>query len=175
MKINNRRDLACHFGELGFKTGAEIGVLGGGYSIILNECIPGLRLYAVDSWGINEVKHGPYHARKYEEAKKRLAIYPNTILIKNFSLEAVKDFGRESLDFVYIDANHKFDFIMRDIIEWGIRVKKGGVIAGHDYANTRWRKIKDVVDLYASAHHLSLNLTSDKCDHGVISWWFLKK
>jgi predicted O-methyltransferase YrrM len=38
-----------------------------------------------------------------------------------------------SLDFVFIDAEHKYEFVMMDIISWLPKVKQGGVIAGHDY------------------------------------------
>ena len=39
-----------------------------------------------------------------------------------------------SLDWVYIDADHRYEAVRRDILAWLPKVKKGGVIAGHDYA-----------------------------------------
>ena len=48
-------------------------------------------------------------------------------------MDALADFEDESLDFVYIDGDHNFRFIAEDIYEWPKKVKKGGVIAGHDY------------------------------------------
>lgn len=46
-------------------------------------------------------------------------------------MAAAPDFKPESLDFVYIDGDHKFKYVAEDISEWFW--KKGGMIAGHDY------------------------------------------
>lgn len=48
-------------------------------------------------------------------------------------MEAVEDFEDGSLDFVYIDANHEFRYIAEDLYEWTKKVRKGGIVAGHDY------------------------------------------
>lgn len=166
--IKSRNDLAIHFNELGFKTGAEIGVLGGTYSEILCKANPTLKLYCVDSWGIGEGRLHDYHLRKYEVAKIKLALY-NTILMRKLSMDAVKEFKDESLDFVYIDANHSFDFVINDINEWGKKVKNGGIISGHDYA----LGVKKAVDTYAETYGFNLQLTTK--NKGGISWWFIKK
>lgn len=48
-------------------------------------------------------------------------------------MEALEDFADESLDFVYIDANHEFRYIAEDLFEWTKKVRKGGIVSGHDY------------------------------------------
>jgi predicted O-methyltransferase YrrM len=48
-------------------------------------------------------------------------------------LRAADDFLDNSLDFVYIDAGHRFDDVVQDIIKWTKKVRKGGIISGHDY------------------------------------------
>jgi hypothetical protein len=47
-------------------------------------------------------------------------------------------FQDESLDFVYIDANHAYDFVKQDIELWYPKVKKGGYLWGHDYIDLDW-------------------------------------
>lgn len=49
------------------------------------------------------------------------------------SQDAVKKFEDNSLDFVYIDAEHSYKAVKEDIKEWMPKVKSGGIIAGHDY------------------------------------------
>ena len=49
------------------------------------------------------------------------------------SMEAVQKFENESLDFVFIDGSHEYEDIKDDIISWLPKVKRGGVLAGHDY------------------------------------------
>lgn len=68
----------------------------------------------------------------YEEATFRLSPYDCT-LIRKSSMDSLADFKDESLDFVYIDSNHQFRYIAEDLYEWSKKVKKGGIISGHDY------------------------------------------
>ena len=60
----------------------------------------------------------------------------------------------ESLDFVYIDGNHHFDFVMQDIIEWSKKVRAGGVVSGHDYYRFRNAGVVDAVNTYTHAHQI---------------------
>jgi hypothetical protein len=49
------------------------------------------------------------------------------------SLEAVASYPDNSLDFVFIDADHSYQSVREDIIAWWPKVKNGGIISGHDY------------------------------------------
>lgn len=64
--------------------------------------------------------------------------------IKSTSLDAAKAIPDESIDFVFIDAAHDYDNVIADIHAWFPKVKKGGVIAGHDYPD--WAGVKKAVD-----------------------------
>lgn len=124
------------FNELGFKTGAEIGVEKGNYLEALCKGMPGAKLFGIDSWKIYK-GYRDYGSRKTIRdlgliAKKRLKPY-NCKLIKKYSMDALNDFADESLDFVYIDANHEFRYVAEDIVEWSKKVRSGGIIYGHDY------------------------------------------
>jgi len=170
MNINTREDLAQYFNELGFTTGAEIGVLAGLYSAVLCEANPGLKLFCIDAWGYGEHKRKAYHLQAYEEAKVRLAPYDATLMHK-LSMEAVKDFEDGSLDFVYIDANHKYSFVEEDIREWTKKVRKGGIVSGHDYEFEPGRAVDDYVKIN---NDVDLQITPKKSDK-ALSWWFVKK
>lgn len=49
------------------------------------------------------------------------------------SHRAAEKFDNESLDFVFIDADHAYESVKRDINSWWPKVKPGGILAGHDY------------------------------------------
>lgn len=49
------------------------------------------------------------------------------------SWEKAATFADESVDFVFVDASHHYEDVKRDLLAWYPKIKKGGVLAGHDY------------------------------------------
>ena len=68
----------------------------------------------------------------YKATLYRLAPYDIEV-IREFSLNAIAQISDNSLDFVYIDGNHELPYVINDIIEWSKKVRKGGIVSGHDY------------------------------------------
>lgn len=132
-----RDNLAELFNELGFRIGVELGVEQGLYSEVLCKANPNMQLYSVDAWasyqGYRDHKSQEKLDGFYEDAKDRLAPYSNCHIMRRFSAEAVSYFENKSLDFVYIDANHEFYWFLQDLRDWLPKVRKGGIICGHDY------------------------------------------
>lgn len=135
-----RLDLARLFTELDFKVGAEIGVEQGEYTEALCRANPQAKIYGVDSWqsysGYREHVSQDKLDRFYEETRERLKLYKYRPM-RRFSMDAVQDFDDNSLDFVYIDANHDFQHVVNDLAEWSKKVRTGGIISGHDYRKTK--------------------------------------
>lgn len=177
----NRIELAKHFNKLGFKNGAEIGVAGGHFSLELCKAIDGLKLFCVDPWNTyKENKRGggqEQHDDNFEKTKEKLYGY-DVEFIKDFSTNALKVIKDKSLDFVYIDGNHDFDYVMEDIIGWARKVKKGGIIAGHDYYHFNNSGVIEAVNKYTEMHRVDLYLTDWNNDvyrdNRPPSWWFVK-
>lgn len=49
------------------------------------------------------------------------------------SVEAAATYEDNSLDFVFIDADHTYDAVKSDILAWLPKIKINGIISGHDY------------------------------------------
>ncbi len=49
------------------------------------------------------------------------------------SFDRAKDFEDGSIDFLFIDANHTYEYVIRDLQAFLPKMKKGGVISGHDH------------------------------------------
>lgn len=173
----DRNKLASLFHELGFKSGAEIGVEQGVYSDVLLRENPDLFLYLVDAWQV--YKGYRDHTRqdklnKYMEITvERLVPYSSRyMIIRNFSMEAIKSIADESLDFVYIDANHDFKHVTEDIFEWSKKVRKGGIVSGHDYYIENIPShvhVPYVLQGYTKAYNISPWFIFDD------SWMFIKE
>ena len=175
MEKFSRRNLAKIFHVLNYKNGAEVGVAEGRYSKMMCDHNPGLHLLCVDTWQKYQGNHrgGPQsqHDRNYRIANRILEPFGATI-VQAFSMDAVKDVAPDSLDFVYIDGNHNFDYVMQDIIEWGKRVRKGGIISGHDYYHFRDAGVVEAVDAYALAHGVKeWFITNERKEK---SWFWVK-
>ena len=65
--------------------------------------------------------------------------------IRLSSVEASNRYEDNSLDVVFIDAEHDYENVGRDIKCWLPKVKQGGYIAGHDYHPT-WTGVCKAVD-----------------------------
>lgn len=141
----DRKGLIGKFAEFGFTKGAEIGIDRGTFSEYMFKNIPNLELLGVDPF---ERESG-----REQEAKKKLKDYNCTIDVCK-SMDTVKKVKDNSLDFVYIDGDHTFDYIMTDLIEWSKKVKIGGIVSGHDYYRFRKAGIIQAVDLYTHMHKI---------------------
>ena len=179
----SRDDLPEFFKEMGYKVGAEIGVWKGRFSSQF--CHLGIQMYAIDPWLLYidfwERPGWPKDSQEmqdnfYKIAQWRLSKYQNCTIIRKTSMEAVKDFEDSSLDFVYIDGHHGFRFISEDICEWTKKVKKGGIVAGHDYQNcSDWScHVKYVVDAYIQAFEIKNWWIFGDLDR-YKSWMFIKE
>lgn len=180
----NRSHMAEMFGVLKFKTGAEIGVRGGDYTEVLCKSIPTLeKLLAIDPWEVvaedpSSIAYGESRQHNYyERAKRRLKKYPQVEIVRKLSNDAVRDIPFNSLDFVYIDGAHTFDYVMLDLIEWTKRVRPGGIVSGDDYYIMRHGNVMGAVNAYCEAHNPKyLNIYKPKFGdpYPVAQWYFTK-
>jgi hypothetical protein len=167
---STRDDLPGFFKEMGYKVGAEIGVYKGWFSRKL--CKAGLKVYAIDCWtpypGFDRMEDARIERQEYlyHRAWQLLSHYQNAVVIRKTSMEALKNFEDESLDFVYIDANHILKYALEDIDGWSKKVRKGGAVSGHDYIHPddleerkrpwAWAtmQVKFAVDAYTQANRI---------------------
>jgi predicted O-methyltransferase YrrM len=73
------------------------------------------------------------------------AIGPRAHILVSDSVDAASQFLDGILDLVFIDADHSYEGCLRDIHAWLPKVKRGGWICGHDYAN-KSGEVKKAVD-----------------------------
>jgi len=150
--MNRNEMLTVLRGNVRIEKVAEIGVLRGMYSIEIMTRIKPSYLALVDTWGVAHGSYGDYPSytpdkwRTIEESVRRRFTGPGVEIIQSPSLEASNQFPDESLDMVYIDANHSYESVLEDLHAWSKKVRPGGIIAGHDFNLSSVRKA--VYELY---------------------------
>jgi len=167
------------------KYGCEIGVNQGTTTAYLLEKLESIeRYYAVDPWKYYEMYDGkvfPATAKgnkKWSEVvnlfMKNTVEHSNRIcMMRMFSTDAVKFFEDYYFDWIYIDANHKYEYIKENLELWTPKVKVGGMITGHDYKNKKEKNrgwgITRAVDEFVLNNNFKLH-TGDRC-----TYWFERK
>lgn len=120
--------------------GAEIGVQFGKNAKTILDNLDIKLLYLVDSYipypnvsgagnGMAGTKES--HEETFKKAKEKLSIYDNIKWIRKYSWDAIEDI-EDDLDFVYIDGDHRYDTVIKDISLYYPKIKTGGLICGHD-------------------------------------------
>lgn len=142
-KYANRVDLARLLLDKGLRGQAvEVGVYRGDYCIPFLLRWPGI-MHLVDPWypqpkdeyvdvrntGVLQQSGDYQHLKR---CLKHHHLTARVIIHRKVSIEAVKMFKDESLDYVYIDANHSYKHALQDLRIWWPKVKRGGVLSGHD-------------------------------------------
>jgi hypothetical protein len=172
-----RDDLAALFAELGYRVGAEIGVESGAYSEVLAKANPQAMLYCVDAWKAYSGYRDHVSQDKvegfYVNAQRRLAPYQNVSLMRGFSQDVVGDFADNSLDFCFIDGNHSLPYVINDIIEWARKVRRGGIVSGHDMRKVKGNApfhVVQAVNAYVDAYKIRPWFIARK-DHSPSFFW----
>ena len=125
--------------------GVEVGTFKGDFSKQILENWGGT-LCMIDVWRelsdkeyLDSSNHGNFENGVYREAMDNIKGFEDrAIMIRASSEIASTIFEDDSLDFVYIDANHAYDFVVEDIALWFPKLKKGGIFSGHDYIDMDW-------------------------------------
>ena len=97
----------------------------------------------VDNYDVNDIacKHVALQ-KVYEQFVHNTHSFSNIKHIRKFSDQAVLDFEPESVDFVYIDGNHQYEFVKKDIENYYKIIKPNGFLGGHDY---KYEAIKNAI------------------------------
>jgi len=147
--------------HLNFKKGVEIGVAFGEYSYKLTTANPQMKLIGIDPFlpysGYKDYVKPETFAKLERSAMNRLSHFHNYEFLKERSMDAIKKFEDESLDFIYIDGNHENPYITQDIENWPKKVRSGGIVAGHDYvriAEVGWC-VKDAIHKYTKENNIN--------------------
>ena len=150
--------------------GCEIGVQFGinaknileNYDISILYLIDPYKEYLNTSGGVSCSDEECQEIKKF--ARNYLNGYANTIWIEQSSEDAII-YIPNCLDFVYIDGDHSYEATKKDIELYYPKVKKGGMVAGHDYKESEQGVIKAVNEFFVGKNIFI---------GGKWDWWYIK-
>jgi len=166
-------------------TAAEIGVKYGEFS---NEILKTWRsnLLMVDAWrhfpsGYDDIANVPdwQHLQYMEMAlKNTLWAQDRAIVMRALSDKASHSIQEKSLDWVYIDAAHDYENVMKDLTNWWFNVKDDGIIWGDDYLEGRHFNsqfgVKSALDDFLQTHKVKKFWHNEGTSEGIPQWVIVK-
>lgn len=120
--------------------GVEIGTQRGVNARNILKILPVKTLYLIDPYmfydyngrSVSAVDSDSIQDKYLLEAMSTLKKYKKSIMFLYQKSEDAVTSIPAGLDFVYIDGNHDYPFVKKDILLYWEKVKKGGVLGGHD-------------------------------------------
>lgn len=106
--------------------------------------------------------------RDFHDLRAKHGLKETISIVEASSVQAARQFEDESLDFVFIDADHEYNAVKADIAAWWPKIKSGGIIAGHDLSNEYPGVEKAVVEAFAIS---ALGIANGHRFVPPRSWW----
>lgn len=152
--IKYRRDLWKLFPDVTECVAVELGAAEGLHSRDL--CANGYKLViTVDAWETMPHLKGDasspqsWHDSNYKNACDLLRPFGGrSKILRGPTTQMAQYVADESVDLVYIDADHSYEGVKNDIKAWWPKLKRGGVCAFHDYEMTQYG-VKPAVQEFA--------------------------
>ena len=155
----------------------EVGVYAGSGALQILEKFDVKKLYLVDPYEKDEefvnselLPDAAKFTHDLWMAKKKAAEVPvqkyidQVEFVYEKSVDAAKTVPDE-LDLVYIDGNHDYKHVRQDILAWYPKIKKGGVLSGHDYSHYG---VEAAVDQFCK------RTDTPQLEGQLPDWWLIK-
>lgn len=154
--------------------GAEIGVNDGDFSERILEIVMPKKLHLIDPWkfecdefyktapyGYENVADQQMMDEKYKSVQSKFNTEINKekiIINRGFSEEILYTFDDDYFDWAYIDGNHLYEFVKKDLDLCFKKVKNHGLITGDDYYDGGWCNggVKKAVDEFVNTGSVKL-------------------
>lgn len=153
--------------------GVEIGVHEGINAFHMLSFLPIEKLFLIDPYakyddfkdiGFDTVWDPDQTFKKAQDKLKRFG--DRVVWLRMFSDSAIQHIP-DNLDFVYVDGNHDYEFVKKDLELYYPKMRVGGVFGGHDFGCKRLGVTHAVLEF---VEQNKLHLFGDKND-----WWVIKQ
>jgi hypothetical protein len=153
----------------------ELGIWIGANSQALYENFNIDELILIDRWyqkyehyDFPEVKNFP------QKVFDRFYNNDNVIIIRCDTLRSAQFFQDEYFDYIYLDDNHSYEHVCKELELYYPKLKKGGIYSGDNY---EMAGVKKAVDEFAEKHKYKINTEpwrKSPTGTGATDWFIIK-
>ena len=141
----------------------EVGVLKGKLSMAIGQLPEVSEMWLIDPWVGQDQMY-------FDVVEAMVGCGENVRILRMRSEEVAPLFPDHSVDFVFIDGDHSYEAVSRDIRLWKTKVRPGGILAGDDYLGDDKRPaqvgVRRAVDEFGGCSHISGGKRQEKR-----IWW----
>jgi len=113
---------------------AELGVFKGWNTERMLNNLNIIEMHLIDVWITpDDLKNRYNYEDFYTNVCQRFEDDNNIKIYREDTVKSANNFKDKYFDFVYIDADHSYLGCKKDISAWWPKIKKGGILCGHDY------------------------------------------
>jgi hypothetical protein len=176
-EANRTREIIRIIEKKDYNSFLEVDVWRGENLLRIAKNFPKVKVYGIDPYSGNSfddyykgeimaVVDASYYNNLYQNIIDKTSKLKNVEIIRATSAQAAVKFDDESLDTVFIDARHDYQSCINDILTWLPKVKKGGVLSGHDYSLKYFGVVQAVNELIG---YDNVSIKSDS------TWFYFKR
>lgn len=143
----------------------EIGFFKGEFSKVIVDVLESKKHIVIDTFCDIRVISGDKDGNNLQ--------YQNMILMENYSkslgFKTIKGTSdnlksiEEEVNFIYIDADHSYEWVLKDLNN-AIKKVKNGIIGGHDYSESKFEGCFNAVNDFCKSYNLKIDIiTNDGC------------
>jgi hypothetical protein len=142
--INTREDFVNIFTALNYNLGAELGTYQGSFAKHILDSWNG-KLICIDLFdrkdNTNLFQEKGFFKLHIQDKSTLIPLFNNNIYphkdriltVQSNTSSAAKFFPDNHFDFIYIDADHSYESVLSEMINWYPKLKSKGLFSGHDF------------------------------------------
>ena len=154
---------------------AEVGVAEGFFSKIIMEMISPSKIYLIDYYQHNSPHNEYDHNNHYKYILNKFNDIKEVSIMKGLSWDCLQQLSSDSLDYIYIDGDHSYESVKKDITGAMRVIKNGGILHFNDYTtfspieNIKYGVLHAVNQLLETNLHSVLGVSFDRNGYGDIA------
>lgn len=106
-----------------------------------------------------DMRDGKEQQRRYAHVVRRFIQDKRVYIIRGQSLNVANNIlDDNTFDWIYLDSNHFYEHVAKELLAYWPKVKPGGWLCGHDFVNNEWCGVKRAVEEFLKNRGLQLSM-----------------